>query len=331
MSKGAESHLIRTMTPADLPAVHALWNRAAESREIVHKPLARERFEALFVSAGNQELKYNLVAEQDGQIVGFGNAYHRLGAGFGYITFVLVDPAHRRKGVGSALLAALEERLRAFPTVTRIDINFFNPINLEWFIPGTPGHDHPNAPGVDAATPALPFFLARGYVETARQYSYYRLLKDFQFQPKIAQRQAALADKGITITYYDPAVHHGLNELFDDLKNEDWREKVMANANSPNPYPLLIVQKDGRVGGFAGPLYVQESGRGYFAGIGVHSEFRGVGAGSVLFSALCQGLRDIGATFMSLFTGRENVARKIYESAGFSVVHEWACMRKSVR
>lgn len=322
--------MIRPMGSHDLPAVAALWNQAAESRDILHKPLTPEQFRQKFVAADSTEVKHNLVAEADGRVAAFGSAYHRLGADHGYVTFVLVDPSHRRKGIGSQLLSALEARLREFPTVTRINLNFFNPVNLEWLIPGTPGHDHPNAPGVDARSPALPFFLKNGYAETARQYSYYRLLEGFEFLPKIAERRRKLAEQGVTITYYDPALHHGLNELFDDLGNEDWREKVMANACSPNPHPLLIVQRDGRVGGFAGPLFVQESGRGYFAGIGVHSEFRGGGAGSVLFSALCKGLQEMGATFMSLFTGKANVARTIYESAGFEVVHEWACMRKDL-
>ena len=320
--------MVRPMTPADLSAVVQLWNQAAESRDILHKPLSPEVFAAKFLTAGPNELKYNVVAEAEERIVGFGNAYHKPGADLGYVTFVLVDPACRRRGVGSAILAALEDWLRSFPSIAKINLNFFNPINLEWIIPGTPGHDHPNAPGVDALSPALPFFEAHGYTETARQYSYYRTLEGFELLPKIAERRAALEAKGTTITYYDPAKHYGLNELFDNLGNEDWREKIMSNVNSENPYPVLIVQREGRVGGFAGPLYVQPSGRGYFAGIGIHSEFRGGGAGSVLFSALCQGLHDIGATFMSLFTGRENVARTIYESAGFVVVHEWACMRK---
>lgn len=322
--------MIRDMAAADLRAVHALWNQAAGSRDILHKPLTLERFEALFATAGDQEVKCNLVAAEDGRVVGFGNAYHKLGMDMGYITFVLVEPGARRRGVGSAILAELEARLRQYPTVNKIILNFFNPVNLEWIIPGTPGHDHPNAPGVDADSPALPFFLKNGYAETYRVYSYYRELAGFRFEPKIAERARALEEKGVTVTYYDPTRHYGLDELFTNLQNEDWRAKVMSNAHSPNPYPLLIVQREGRVGGFAGPLFVQESGRGYFAGIGIHTDFRGGGAGSVLFSSLCQGLRDIGASFMSLFTGKTNVARTIYESAGFRIVHEWACMRKEL-
>jgi len=318
------------MTAADLAVVNGLWNGAAESRDIIHKPLAAEQFQALFIEADPSELKYNLVAEANGRIIGFGNAYHKLGAELGYVTYILVAPQHRRQGLGSQILAALEAKLREYPTIIKINLNFFNPINLEWLIPGTPGHDHPNAPGVDVASPAFPFFQALGYAETSRQYSYYQRLADFQFQPKIADRRSALADTGTTITYYDPAQHHGLAELFDNLGSEDWREKIMSNVNSPEPYPVLIVQREGRVGGFAGPLFVQPSGRGYFAGIGVHSQFRGGGAGSVLFSGLCQGLKDVGASFMSLFTGKANVARTIYESAGFEVVHEWACMRKDL-
>lgn len=322
--------MLRPMQADDLAAVNQLWNHAAESRDIIHKALDPNQFRMMFMDASADELKYNLVEEDNGRVIGFGNAYHRLGSDLGYVTFILVDPQHRRQGVGSRILAALEARLREYPGIARISLNFFNPINLEWLIPGTPGHDHPNAPGVDVDSPAFPFFQARGYVETARQYSYYQPLERFTFQPKIAERQAALAANGTTITYYDPAKHYGLDELFTNLGNEDWREKIMGNINSTNPYPVLIVQREGRVGGFAGPLFVQPSGRGYFAGIGVHSEFRGGGAGSVLFSCLCQGLKDVGATFMSLFTGKANVARTIYESAGFTVVHEWACMRKEL-
>ncbi len=322
--------MIKEMGASELALIHGLWDRAATSRDIIHKPLAADMFVAKFVTAQPGELKYNLVYHKDAQVVGFGNAYHKLGTDLGYVTYILVAPEYRRQGIGSEILAALEAKLREHETIKRINLNFFNPINLEWLIPNTPNHDHPNAPGVDVESPALPFFAKHDYKETARQYSYYRLLDGFQFRPKITERMEAMKKEEITVTYYDPTKHHGFDELFTNLGNEDWRQKIMDNVNGAQPYPVLVVEQRGRIGGFTGPLYVQESGRGYFAGIGIHSDFRLHGAGSVLFSCLCQGLKDEGAAFMSLFTGLTNVARKIYESAGFVVVHEWACMRKEL-
>jgi len=76
---------------------------------------------------------------------------------------------------------------------------------------------------------------------------------------------------------------------------------------------------------------VQPSGRGFFLGIGIHSDYRGVGAGKALFAALCKGLKGIGASFMTLFTGEENPARNIYEAAGFKIVKSWVVMRKEVK
>ncbi len=322
--------MIKEMGAGDVTIVHGLWNQAAESRDIIHKSISSATFVEKFVTAGPQELKYNLVYQRDGRILGFGNSYHRLGTDLGYVSYVLVVPEFRRQGIGSAILAALEAKLREYETIKRVNLNFFNPINLEWLIPNTPNHDHPNAPGVDVESPALPFFAKHGYSETARQYSYYRVLEGFQFQPKIAERMQAMKKDDIEVTYYDPTKHHGFDELFTNLGNEDWRQKIMDNINSPKPYPVLVVEQRGRIGGFTGPLYVQMSGRGYFAGIGIHSDFRLHGAGSVLFSYLCEALKNEGALFMSLFTGSTNVARKIYESAGFVVVHEWACMGKEL-
>ncbi|MGE5654305.1 MAG: GNAT family N-acetyltransferase, partial [Bacillota bacterium] len=281
--------MIKQMGPELVTTVHELWNRAAESRDIIHKPLSAEKFVEKLVAAEADELKYNLVYERDGRVVGFGNAYHKLGSDLGYVTYVLVVPELRRQGIGSEILTALEAKLKEYQSIKRINLNFFNPINLEWLIPNTPNHDHPNAPGVDVESPALPFFAKHGYKETARQYSYYRLLEGFQFQPKIRERQEAMQQDDITVTYYDPAKHFGFDELFTNLANEDWRQKIMDNINCPKPYPVLVVEQRGRIGGFTGPLYVQESGRGYFAGIGIHSDFRLHGAGSVLFSCLCQG------------------------------------------
>ena len=50
-----------------------------------------------------------------------------------------------------------------------------------------------------------------------------------------------------------------------------------------------------------------------------------------MFASLCIGLKEIGAQFMTLFTGENNPARNIYEAAGFKIVKSFADMRKDIK
>jgi GNAT superfamily N-acetyltransferase len=205
---------------------------------------------------------------------------------------------------------------------------FFNPVMIPWVVPGTDA-DHPNAPGVDVACDGYLFLKNHGYRDIVYQNSYYLPLSDYRFPADIERRIECLAEDGLRITRYNPARHRGLDELFDDLGNDEWRGIIMENlARGEDADPVLIVEHDGRACGFTGPIRVQPSGRGYFAGIGVHSDYRKRGAGKVLFAALCMELKGIGASFMTLFTGETNPARGIYEAAGFRIVRTWADMRK---
>ena len=56
----------------------------------------------------------------------------------------------------------------------------------------------------------------------------------------------------------------------------------------------------------------------------------GKGIGNVLFFSLCQELKNMGAEYMTIFVTETNFARRIYEKAGFSVVQEWAILKKTV-
>ena len=54
-------------------------------------------------------------------------------------------------------------------------------------------------------------------------------------------------------------------------------------------------------------------------------------AGKPVFCEMCARHRNGGADFMSLYTGEDNPARNIYESAGFRIVRSFADMRKAVK
>jgi Acetyltransferase (GNAT) family. len=91
---------------------------------------------------------------------------------------------------------------------------------------------------------------------------------------------------------------------------------------------VLVAAREGRVVGFAGPMIRQKNGRGYFTGIGVVKEHEGHGLGTILFYKLCKEEKAVGAGYMSLYTGADNPAGKIYRQAGFVTVQEFAVMRK---
>lgn len=97
---------IRQFTMDDYEAVYALWKslvpaislRPSDRREEIEKKLARDP--ALF-----------LVAEEDGRVVGviMGGWDGRRG----WLHHLAVAPDYQDRGIGTALLAQVEERLRA--------------------------------------------------------------------------------------------------------------------------------------------------------------------------------------------------------------------------
>lgn len=320
-------------TREDAGAARKLFNDCAAAGEVLYKPFGTiEAFEAFFLGRPKEEAAVvNLLAE-DGSAFASGCYVERTGKC--YITFLAVCPERRRQGGGRGILLELERRLKALSggRASAYEIVFFNPMNLPWFLPGTDGHDHPNAPGVDVSGAGYLFLKNCGYRDYAYQNSYHIDLTDYRFPSDIRQRIEALKESGIEIALYDSAVHIGLEALMEDLGNELWTREILGNVAQPDGgRPLLIVNQNGRAMGFTGPLAVQDSGRGYFSGIAVHSACRGNGAGKVLFSCLCSSLRDMGARFMTLFTGETNPARNIYEAAGFHIVRTWADMRKEIK
>ena len=306
-----------------------VWNSCCEgARGLVYQPLTRDGFVSRFAGASDYQV-VNLVARRSGEVAGFASGTVRAGGEQGYITAVMVREETRRRGVGRRLLAGLESALAdAAPRIDRYEVMFFNPVTIPWRIPGTDA-DHPNTPGVDVASDGYLFLKNHGYRDIVYQNSYYLPLSDYRYPADIKRSIERLAEDGLRITRFDRVRHSGLDELFDDLGNEEWREIVTENlARGEAADPVLVVEHDGRICGFTGPTRVQPSGRGYFAGIGVHSDYRNRGAGKALFAGLCMELKDLGASFMTLFTGETNPARGIYEAAGFKIVRTWADMRK---
>lgn len=327
---------ITTFVRQDLSAAAALWNACVQQGDMGYAPLEEQRFSQLFLENPHAHPDYLLAAREDGALIGFaaglvkrqylqGETFENTPA---YLTMVLTAPGRRRQGVGKALLAELERRFAAAGK-RRVAITYRNPVNLTWQVPGTDAQ-HNNAPGVDRDSAAYAFFSAAGYRTLQVEDGMYLPLRDFSLGEKVRAKEARLAAEGIFIGHYDPARHHGFEELFDALHGEVWRQTMRDNAARPVPLPVLIAADGGAIVGFAGPIDREANGRGWFNGIATHPAYERRGIATVLFHRLMAEFKEIGAQYSTLFTDEGNPALHLYKSVGFTVARSFAVMEKEV-
>lgn len=319
--------MIRKFLPGDGEKLYALWN--SRGCEMGYAPLTKEKFDQLFLRHPHFSADYTFVLEKAGTVLGFVNGCTGedipRGNERGYVSCLILSPEADHEENTALLLQALEDAFRAagrqYSAVT-----FFNPIRLPWVIPGTGGHQHNNAPGVAVDLPLHGRMLSLGYREAAREDAMYLDLQEFSVPERVENKAEAMASQGYTVARYDEKRHHGLTEMLDALNNPMWSSEIPAAVEQG--MEVLVGLKGSQVAGFTGPIYPEDTGRGYFTGLGVAPEFEHHGLGSLLFYRLCQREREAGAKYMSLFTGAENPARHIYLGAGFRVCRSFGVMLK---
>lgn len=321
--------MLRTFLPSDGPALLALWNTAG--CRMGYAPLSAQQFDRLLLNHPNFSPEFTFVLDEEGQILGFVNgctgADIPRGLERGYMSCLILAPEADTEENTVLLLGALEEAFRAagrrYSAVT-----FFNPIRLPWMIPGTDGHQHNNAPGVAVELPLHNRMLAFGYREATRESAMYLDLEKFSIPQRVEEKARRMAAEGYTTAKYDGRVHQGLIPMLDALENPLWSKEIPAAAEQG--MEVLVGLHGSTVAGFTGPIYPEETGRGYFTGLGVAPEFEHHGLGSLLFFRLCQREKEKGAAYMSLFTGENNPARNIYLDAGFTVCRSFGVMLKDL-
>ena len=350
--------MIRQMGKNDIDAVVALWNEAVEAKEVVYYPLTPEYFHKKFELDPNYDPRFSLVDEEDGNIVGFINGIAK--KVFlnnetnentpGFLTCVFVKKEWCRKGIGKALVQALEDAFRSIGK-KQISCDGSNPVNLDWIIPGTPGHDHNNAPGMDEDCAGFPFLKALGFADADREIAMYLDLKEYQPWPEFDERRKALAARGIEIGRYDTDLDYDYDGMCDRVGSEYWRSvlkseiachkrgvpntdiRFIPNGKVPaGPRPILVAvsHPDRAIVAQTGPIDKQDSGRGWFTGICTDPLFERQGIASVLFNLLMQEFIAEGAKFSTIFTGDTNHAQKIYKRCGFRVVRRFTVMQKAL-
>lgn len=321
--------MIRNYKTEDEAALYSLWNTAGVKQGFA--PLSMEKFHKLLTGHPDFSPEFTFVMEKNNEICGFVNGctgdHIPKGDVRGYFSCLILSAAEDTAENSRLLLEALEYAFRKAGK-TYSAATFFNPIRLPWIIPGTKGHQHNNAPGIPLDIPLHDRMLSAGYRESTRECAMYLKLANYKAPSWLPEKTAKMAQEGYTVARYDPARHRGLQEMVDALNNPMWSVEIPeAGKNGMN---LLVGLCGTTCAGFTGPVYPEETGRGYFAGLAVAPQYERHGLGTLLFYRLLQEEKKAGSQYMSLFTGENNPARFIYLGAGFRVVRTFGVLLKEL-
>lgn len=325
---------IRAYQEKDLASILLLWNGCVARGEVLYRPLTEAYFAEKFTDFEGTTI---FVCEKEGKVCGFlagcrpvtflpNQTQENTPA---YLSVMMVAPEYRHQGVGSALLDAFEAHFAALGKKT-FSVSSLCPINLDWVIPGTPGHEHNNMPGMDEGCAGFEFLQKRGYAVRVREVAMYLNLAEYEKKPEVEERRANLLAQGIRVGLYNPAEKAEFDGMCDRVGSEYWRQVLQEETAKENPRPILAAVTDGHIVGFTGPVDKQENGRGWFTGICTDPLFERRGIAGILFNDLMSEFVKIGAAYSTLFTGTENHAQRLYLKTGFKPARYFSIMSKKV-
>jgi GNAT superfamily N-acetyltransferase len=300
---------IRSYTAQDGQAAIRLWNAALKEDR-----LNEENFYTRIVCDGSFDPTLYLLAEDDGEMVGF--VYGAKGAGKGWLVAMGVDPKHRRKGVGKALVNALELALHQ-QGIQQLDIGNYG---VNYFFPGVDQKNYADA---------IDFFSALGYEEKGLCASMDLNLREYETPLKYIEKKRLLEDKGYRFGHF---TWEDSLPLFAFLQKSfpHWLGGARANILRGDGPETIQLAKDpsGQVVGFA--MRAGDGTPGRFGPFGVAEGQQGTGLGGILFHNLVTDMveRRIFYTWF-LWTGGRNL--DIYATWGMKQYRTYTVMSKILK
>ena len=304
----------RRLEKADVPRVVEAWNRS-----LVYDTVARERFEWVILGDPNCEPEGNIIALDQGKIVGFisvvawGGEPHEKDCGFVKGLFVL--DAYWEQGVGERLLEQAEAYLvskgkRAIKVTAYIGGRyFFN--------------------GIDLRYERLLALLAECGYERLRDWGEIYTIDDVavdlaHFEPTVyhieARKRAAAI--GVKITPYHPAMLDKMRIFVEKLAYWHWFPAGWEDGFGVRGHHLVAVQDD-EIVGWAD--YRPDLQDGEFGPIGVLEAYRGNGIGTCLLLTSMLRMKELGAPKA---TAGWVDAMDFYLKSGWQICRQWAPFQK---
>lgn len=325
-SGGEAQMMIRNFDSGDGTLLYRLWKM--EGGRFGYAPLSEAKFWEILLEHPAFSPEFTLVLEDKGHVRGFvSGCLEEQSGDIGYMGCLLLEEQTDTVENTALLIGALEDAFRK-EGIRYCAVSFFNPIRLPWVIPGTDNHQHNNLPGVPTDMPLYERMQALGYEETSRECGLYYDLATHRTPEWVEEKAVRMEQRGYTVARYDSCHHRGLEEMAQSLGNPQWSVEIPAAGKAG--MDLLVGLKGNVCAGFTGPVYPEETGRGYLSGLAVAPQYERNGLGTLLFYRLLQREKEVGARYMSIFTGVDNRAKNIYLEAGFRIVRTFAVMRKEL-
>ncbi len=235
----------------------------------------------------------------------------------GWITLFGVAESHRRRGIGTALLAHGLEYLGTHGCKT-VAVSPYAP--NYW----TPGVD-------EAAYPeAIAFLENHGFRTVSRPMSMdTRLVGGWSVPVWLRERQSALEVAGVTIDTFDPAHIPALTSFLRAEFPGDWQRYVRdtmidITLGRRAADDLIVCYDNGRMIGFS-----QHEGE-RFGPFGVSKSERGRGIGAVLLFHTLEIMRRKGQHNAWFLWTDDSTADRVYKAAGFRETRRYSVMTRDL-
>ena len=271
------------LTPDLLPAVVDLCRAAldlpgdaVEAERIV----ARLRETGPVPGAAGPRRTTGWVAVSGSSVIGvvLGSTGYRDPA-VGHVDLIAVDPAHRRRGVGRALLARIESALAGLGAGEVLLAG--NPPIYAW-------------PGIDVRyTPAICAALATGYEQHATAWNMTADLTPGSLAlAPTGPAEARLASVGVTVRRAGPEDVAALTAFARGHFDAGWSAEITHSVGRPGA-GCHLAERDGEILGFAA---YGSSRPSWFGPMGTAPAARGLGVGGVLLRRCLQDQHASGLT-----------------------------------
>lgn len=292
---------LRPYLPDDEQPIVALWNQCLTQDRITAGTF-RERT----LLDPNFDPRGSLLATDDGHIAGFVSGLRRAVAWWdyapmpdrGWITTLFIDPAYRRRGIGTQLLRAAMDHMQS-QRVIEVRFAHFSP--------------HYYFPGVDeAAYPgALAFFQHGGFGVEEKVVAMGRQLYNLEEPIEVAENEQQLAQHGIRCCYFEPRYLLPALAFFEEAF-PTWayffRKKVAVEL-WPEDEMVLVLDRERVIG------YCQQVEGEHIGPFGIRPEYRGQGIGTIMLYRLLRRMHEKGLRYA--WFGMTEHAESYYARAGF--------------